>query len=638
MAISARDLKAAHQMGFYHCAIFPAIKLILGEFGVSQSHTEILKGISPLRASIVRLMAKQDRGNLLRKLDKIYEYVTTLKSGKYEDRYADAVINTIGDLCSEVEQTLLGFSDASLEERASFLFDSGRLLSIWHDTIDPPYKLSPSSMDTLIAKLKAAKLPSIAATAKSAYDSYDEDSIEVHAVPWTIHLAVLRQLDHESIHEAYASDAGEQALDPLTGLPSLQQFEVDSDDLLSDPEMPDTITFMDMDNLKNLNDKIGHDAVDEVIKQLAIVLETGLRHCAKVYHRSGDEFLAVFRNLSSREVMSILTRVIDRIRETTFTTSKGDVNISISAGIASFPEHAAEISTLRDRADEAMKQSKKAGKARAAVWSSIGEPSGSENTQDVVGKAGSNSREIEFGVVEDNPGEYRISIQPTVFFHNRICGSFPGIDGLQWFHDPKEALYRLELLLRSPVFFQINEGYGTTCDPIWRFRSSEAIYIKEFKKINETKCLLDFDELEIDKIAVFRSKAYWDDFVYVETKADPPSGIYSYTPEDINSMVKHFGYAYEEYGLLGDVPISRASYDDGSALIDGKVIDVSGAELRARYLSRYNFIIAPKFSPINSREFEKHAQSIISGLFDNADKLKTLVNILETLPRHSKDD
>ncbi len=247
------------------------------------------------------------------------------------------------------------------------------------------------------------------------------------------------------------------------------------------------------------------------------------------------------------------------------------------------------------------------------------------------------SEEIEHGVFKDSFGNYKIVIHPTVFFHYRICSSFPGIDGLQWFTTPNEALDRLELLLKEPTFFEKSEGHGITSDPVWWFRPLSALYIKKFKRINQTRCLLNCDELEIDKIAVFRSRAYWQSFVYIQTKADPPIGVYSQTKEDIERMISGFGYASEEYGLFEDKPIPRSCFDDGAAVIDGKVVDTFGAELRVRYLSKYNFLIASKFSPINTKDFERNTQKTINEILAKPELLEELVAYINTLPRHRND-
>lgn len=243
------------------------------------------------------------------------------------------------------------------------------------------------------------------------------------------------------------------------------------------------------------------------------------------------------------------------------------------------------------------------------------------------------------GVSKDNFGNFTISEAPTVFFHHRICKAFPGSRGLSWFREPKEALDRLEILLHTPLLFENKRGYGTTCDPIWWFRGHQAMYVKEFERINDTRCLLNYNELEIDRIAVYRpTSAYWQSFVYIETKADTPVGIYSLTEEDIERMKGIFGYAWEEYGLFEGTPIDRECYDDGAAVIDGKVTDTFGAKLRIRYLSKYNFLITPIFSPVNTKEFERYSKDIINNILENHASLDDIITFIKALPRHNKDD
>jgi hypothetical protein len=62
-------------------------------------------------------------------------------------------------------------------------------------------------------------------------------------------------------------------------------------------------------------------------------------------------------------------------------------------------------------------------------------------------------------------------------------------------------------------------------------------------------------------------------------------------------------------------------------------VDTSGAELRVRYLSRYNFLIASQFSPINSHEFDALSEPLLADLLSGQDRLEELCTILERLPR-----
>jgi len=262
----------------------------------------------------------------------------------------------------------------------------------------------------------------------------------------------------------------------------------------------------------------------------------------------------------------------------------------------------------------------------------------SENIKRIDEADNRKSESIEYGVSIDEFGNYTISIEPTIFFDNRISGSFPGIRGLCWFDNPREGLDRLELLLRKPLKFERCVGHGTTIDSIWWFRGYNDMFIENFAKLSDTRCLLDFQELEIDRIAIYRSEAYYKSFVYVETKPDKPIGVSQIDEQDLERMIETFGYAYEEFGLFDGVPITRTCYDDGAAVIDGKVVDTSGAELRRRYLSRYNFIIASKFSSVNSERFVEYSEKIFNDILKDRSSIEELVKFIETLLPKSKGD
>ena len=103
----------------------------------------------------------------------------------------------------------------------------------------------------------------------------------------------------------------------------------------------------------------------------------------------------------------------------------------------------------------------------------------------------------------------------------------------------------------------------------------------------------------------------------MESNPEKQSGIYNLSNEDLQRQIADFGYSSEEYGVFGKHYIKRQEYDGGAALIRGKVIDTKGAQLRVRYLSPYNFIIAAKQSPYNQRSFcsdsEPYFNNIVNG-------------------------
>jgi hypothetical protein len=98
-----------------------------------------------------------------------------------------------------------------------------------------------------------------------------------------------------------------------------------------------------------------------------------------------------------------------------------------------------------------------------------------------------------------------------------------------------------------------------------------------------------------------------------------------------------YGYAREEYGLFEGKPITREEFDDGSAVIGGEVVRTRGAKLRSRYLTPYNFVVAAKLSPYNSRKFDGISQKLLNGLLSGELQLEDSVELLLRFPRHDKD-
>jgi hypothetical protein len=74
--------------------------------------------------------------------------------------------------------------------------------------------------------------------------------------------------------------------------------------------------------------------------------------------------------------------------------------------------------------------------------------------------------------------------------------------------------------------------------------------------------------------------------------------------------------------------VTRAEYDDGSAIIDGKPVDIRGrVALRARYTSPYNFLIAPFMSPINNKDFDYVLQTYLNRLLQGENVFEEMCSL-----------
>lgn len=235
--------------------------------------------------------------------------------------------------------------------------------------------------------------------------------------------------------------------------------------------------------------------------------------------------------------------------------------------------------------------------------------------------------------LEQNNDEKNQSLDPSEsssFFAARFGLAFPGCREIKWYNG-KEAIERLSKLLEEPLKFKNKDG---EMSPIWWWRDGN-MPIENFRTISRREVLLDIKELKIGKVAAVYSTIYYRCFVYVEAEPMKPTGIYEWNEEKIKKWVQEIGYAYEEYGLYkGKIPISRAEYDDNATLIKDKLVTLGkDVELRNRYITPYNFVIAPHSSPINNNCFDQDLINHLNMMIKGKATIEELKDKVEKLPK-----
>jgi len=159
--------------------------------------------------------------------------------------------------------------------------------------------------------------------------------------------------------------------DALTGLANRELFH---SRLLEEVAKgkPFAVFFMDLDGFKNVNDTLGHDSGDRLLKEAASRLTRAMGEESMVARMGGDEFTVIISSSSSRERLAecaerLLHRVSEPIR-----LEEASVSITASIGIGRFPEDGATAQDLMKCADMAMYKAKERGKNRYCFWSDIG--------------------------------------------------------------------------------------------------------------------------------------------------------------------------------------------------------------------------------------------------------------------------
>src|SRR5439155_12120782 len=115
---------------------------------------------------------------------------------------------------------------------------------------------------------------------------------------------------------------------------------------------------MDLDRFKAVNDTLGHDAGDQVLKQVARRLEGAVRNTDTVGRLGGDEFAFVLPSLATPDEAELVTiKILAALRQP-FDAGSMSVPVDASIGIALAPDHGIDASALLQRADVAMYRAK----------------------------------------------------------------------------------------------------------------------------------------------------------------------------------------------------------------------------------------------------------------------------------------
>lgn len=153
--------------------------------------------------------------------------------------------------------------------------------------------------------------------------------------------------------------------DALTGLPnrSLMQDRISSAISRSERSAKKfAVMFIDIDNFKNINDSLGHDAGDDLLRRVANRLTESVRAHDTIARQGGDEFIVLLDELEGHQGASRVAQKILQSLRATFKVNGADQHVSGSIGIAVYPDDGNDASTLLKNADTAMFHSKSLGK------------------------------------------------------------------------------------------------------------------------------------------------------------------------------------------------------------------------------------------------------------------------------------
>lgn len=160
------------------------------------------------------------------------------------------------------------------------------------------------------------------------------------------------------------------SVDKLTGAYNRQYFDLYLKNEIDDIYVANgsfSLIIMDIDLFKKVNDTFGHTAGDQLLKQFTSIVQQTIRNEDVFCRYGGEEFTLILKNTASEEALSISNRIRKLIEKNLLDPS--GKSITVSMGIASYPQHAQWEEELITKADIALYSAKNHGRNAVEIWS-----------------------------------------------------------------------------------------------------------------------------------------------------------------------------------------------------------------------------------------------------------------------------
>jgi diguanylate cyclase (GGDEF)-like protein/PAS domain S-box-containing protein len=285
---------------------------------------------------------------------------------------------------STVELAAIGISHVALDGRFIHVnrrlcemlgYTREELLGLTVRQISHPDDVSATDQD--ISRLRTGEVESI--TVEKRYVRKDGTPIWVRLT-----IASKREPDGQTLHDiSIVEDISDRRKaeervqylathDEMTGLPNRAMFT----QLLAHAVEQGrryrrrfAVLFVDLDRFKIVNDSLGHDAGDELLKVMAQRLRESLRSSDIVARLGGDEFVLLVEEMPDRHVAATIARNILSVIIRPVEILGQECRVTASIGISVYPEDAQDGKTLMKNADMAMYQAKEEGKNNYQFYS-----------------------------------------------------------------------------------------------------------------------------------------------------------------------------------------------------------------------------------------------------------------------------
>jgi len=318
------------------------------------------------------------------------------------------------------------------------------------------------------------------------------------------------------------------------------------------------LLLIDLNKLKHVNDTLGHDAGDSLLRQFAKRLSTSLRDNDVLCRLGGDQFALILSEISGEShLVTVANKLLAVVRQPV-TLGEREVTVSSSIGIAVFPVDGNEPQIVLRHAETALHRAKAAGRNNHLFFS----PDMLDRDSKWINVRGELQRALE-------NGELRLHFQPQVFL---LDGKLRGLEALLRWQHPEHGL------LLPGEFMQLAEDNADVMDGIanWTLDAACA-QIAQWRaaSIQPVPIALNFSAAQLrDKRVVKRLRQLLTryevppEFLELEIAenllmSEPGAGEVLDELRKLGSrvMVDHFGAGYSSLIQLKDLPVTGLKID-----------------------------------------------------------------------------
>jgi diguanylate cyclase (GGDEF)-like protein len=346
--------------------------------------------------------------------------------------------------------------------------------------------------------------------------------------------------------------------DGLTGLANRQRMRHSLDKTLQQqrvgPFRPTSLFLMDLDRFKAVNDTLGHQAGDALLKQVAQRLQRVVGDAGLVGRLGGDEFQVLLPGIDNRDTLAALAKELISALSQPYFIAGASVTIGCSIGVAIAPQHGEDAEELIRNADLALYAAKADGRGVHRFYSN-----------DML--AGAKSRKA----LEDDirtalsEGGFHIAYQPVVSTSDAHIVGYEAL--LRWDHPTRGAISPADFIPIAEESGMI-EALGewvlrTACDEAMRWPREVriAVNVSPIQFANPAFPALVTSALAHSGLPAHRLELEITEGVFLDESGSTDAMFKALKAIGVRLALDDFGTGYSSLGYLRNAPFDKIKID-----------------------------------------------------------------------------